>query len=115
LFVVLWLLKQEVPKVVKSINRELREKSIKTKVNSLIIPQSVFVGSWFSFYLHHFQVGAFSVLKELVVVLPDCRLADHFGSLVPGIEKALNVGFFFSKEISCLDSFCLLTYQLSSN
>jgi hypothetical protein len=59
-------------------------------------------------------VGAFSVLKELVVVLPDC-LADHFGSLVPGIEKALNVGFFFSKEISCVDSFCLLTYQLSSN
>jgi cullin-associated NEDD8-dissociated protein 1 len=37
-----------------------------------------------------FQVGAFSVLKELVVVLPDC-LADHIGSLVPGIEKALNV------------------------
>uniref|UniRef100_A0A804LF01 RNA helicase aquarius insertion domain-containing protein n=1 Tax=Zea mays TaxID=4577 RepID=A0A804LF01_MAIZE len=34
-------------------------------------------------------VGTFSVLKELVVVLPDC-LADHFGSLVPGIEKALN-------------------------
>ncbi|PWZ29099.1 Luminal-binding protein 3 [Zea mays] len=60
-----WLLKQEVPKVVKSINRQLREKSIKTKV------------------------GAFSVLKELVVVLPNC-LADHFGSLVPGIEKALN-------------------------
>uniref|UniRef100_A0A0E0JW10 Cullin-associated NEDD8-dissociated protein 1 n=1 Tax=Oryza punctata TaxID=4537 RepID=A0A0E0JW10_ORYPU len=60
-----WLLKQEVPKVVKSINRQLREKSIKTKV------------------------GAFSVLKELVVVLPDC-LADHIGSLVPGIEKALN-------------------------
>ncbi|KAF7013208.1 hypothetical protein CFC21_027317 [Triticum aestivum] len=60
-----WLLKQEVPKVVKSINRQLREKSVKTKV------------------------GAFSVLKELVVVLPDC-LADQFGSLVPGIEKALN-------------------------
>ncbi|GJM90299.1 hypothetical protein PR202_ga06566 [Eleusine coracana subsp. coracana] len=60
-----WLLKQEVPKVVKSINKQLREKSVKTKV------------------------GAFSVLKELVVVLPDC-LADHFGSLVPGIEKALN-------------------------
>uniref|UniRef100_A0A0E0JW11 Cullin-associated NEDD8-dissociated protein 1 n=1 Tax=Oryza punctata TaxID=4537 RepID=A0A0E0JW11_ORYPU len=35
------------------------------------------------------KVGAFSVLKELVVVLPDC-LADHIGSLVPGIEKALN-------------------------
>ncbi|KAK2966552.1 hypothetical protein RJ640_014521 [Escallonia rubra] len=59
-----WLLNQEVPKIVKSINRQLREKSIKTKV------------------------GAFSVLKELVVVLPDC-LADHIGSLIPGIEKAL--------------------------
>ncbi|KAJ1400409.1 TATA-binding protein interacting [Sesbania bispinosa] len=60
-----WLLKQELPKIVKSINRQLREKSIKTKV------------------------GAFSVLKELVVVLPNC-LADHIGSLIPGIEKALN-------------------------
>lgn len=59
-----WALKQEVPKVVKSINRQLREKSIKTKI------------------------GAFSVLKELVIVLPDC-LADHIGSLIPGIEKAL--------------------------
>ncbi|KAI4296141.1 hypothetical protein L6164_036124 [Bauhinia variegata] len=60
-----WLLNQEVPKIVKSINRQLREKSIKTKV------------------------GAFSVLKELVDVLPDC-LADHIGSLIPGIEKALS-------------------------
>ncbi|KAK4476806.1 hypothetical protein RD792_015966 [Penstemon davidsonii] len=34
------------------------------------------------------KVGAFSVLKELVMVLPDC-LADHIGSLTPGIEKAL--------------------------
>ncbi|PIA55428.1 hypothetical protein AQUCO_00700013v1 [Aquilegia coerulea] len=38
-----WLLNQEVPKIVKSINRQLREKSIKTKI------------------------GEFSVLKELVV------------------------------------------------
>ncbi|QHO43315.1 Cullin-associated NEDD8-dissociated protein [Arachis hypogaea] len=60
-----WLLKQEVSKIVKSINRQLREKSIKTKVVAL------------------------SILKELVVVLPDC-LADHIGSLIPGIEKALN-------------------------
>ncbi|KAL9241863.1 hypothetical protein vseg_015923 [Gypsophila vaccaria] len=60
------LLKQEVPRIVKSINRQLREKSIKTKV------------------------GAFSVLKELVIVLPDCNcLADQIGSLIPGIEKAL--------------------------
>ncbi|KAK4792080.1 hypothetical protein SAY86_022515 [Trapa natans] len=60
-----WLLKQEVPKIVRSINRQLREKSIKTKV------------------------GAFTVLKELVGVLPDC-LADHIGALIPGIEKALS-------------------------
>ncbi|WJX61384.1 Cullin-associated NEDD8-dissociated protein 1 [Trifolium repens] len=60
-----WLLKQELSKIVKSINRLLREKSIKTKV------------------------GVFSVLKELVVVLPNC-LADQIGSLIPGIEKALN-------------------------
>ncbi|XP_074579809.1 cullin-associated NEDD8-dissociated protein 1 [Curcuma longa] len=59
-----WLLNQEVPKIVKSINRQLREKSIKTKV------------------------GAFSVLKELVLVLPNC-LAEHISSLVSGIEKAL--------------------------
>ncbi|XP_072955523.1 cullin-associated NEDD8-dissociated protein 1 isoform X1 [Typha angustifolia] len=60
-----WLLNQEVPKIIKSVNRQLREKSVKTKV------------------------GGFSVLKELVVVLPDC-LAEHIGSLVSGIEKALN-------------------------
>ncbi|KAG6511801.1 hypothetical protein ZIOFF_029878 [Zingiber officinale] len=59
-----WLLNQEVPKIVKSINRQLREKSIKTKV------------------------GAFSVLKELVLVLPNC-LAEHISALVSGIEKAL--------------------------
>ncbi|CAA2963726.1 cullin-associated NEDD8-dissociated 1 [Olea europaea subsp. europaea] len=59
-----YMLKQDVSKVVRSVNKQLREKSIKTKV------------------------GAFSVLKELVVVLPDC-LADHIGSLTPGIEKAL--------------------------
>ncbi|CAH9086044.1 unnamed protein product [Cuscuta europaea] len=59
-----WSLNQEVPKIVRSINKQLREKSVKTKV------------------------GAFSVLKELVIVLPDC-LAEHIGSLIPGIEKAL--------------------------
>uniref|UniRef100_A0A0E0CGC5 TATA-binding protein interacting (TIP20) domain-containing protein n=1 Tax=Oryza meridionalis TaxID=40149 RepID=A0A0E0CGC5_9ORYZ len=44
---------------------------------------------WFREREENVKVGAFSVLKELVVVLPDC-LADHIGSLVPGIEKALN-------------------------
>jgi hypothetical protein len=39
-----------------------------------------------------------------VVVLPNC-LADHFGSLVPGIEKALNVSYdfhslFFGQKLS---------------
>lgn len=60
--------------------------------------------SWFldhrSDYIPNiFQVGAFSVLKELVVVLPDC-LADHFASLVPGIEKALNVSSDFQPLIN---------------
>uniref|UniRef100_A0A0E0NAF9 TATA-binding protein interacting (TIP20) domain-containing protein n=1 Tax=Oryza rufipogon TaxID=4529 RepID=A0A0E0NAF9_ORYRU len=44
---------------------------------------------WFREREENVKVGAFSVLKELVVVLPDC-LADHIGSLVPGIENALN-------------------------
>jgi hypothetical protein len=45
------------------------------------------------------QVGAFSVLKELVIVLPD-SLSDHVGSLVPGIERALNVSAGRSMELS---------------
>ncbi|KAH7437479.1 hypothetical protein KP509_05G074400 [Ceratopteris richardii] len=61
----LCMLEQEVPKLVRSLNKQLREKAVKTKV------------------------GAFSVLKELVTVLPNC-LANHMASLVPGIEKALN-------------------------
>ncbi|MCL7039981.1 hypothetical protein MKW94_011271 [Papaver nudicaule] len=60
-----WLLKQQVSKIIKSVNRQLREKSAKTKV------------------------GASSVLRELVVVLPDC-LADHIGTIVSGIEQALS-------------------------
>ncbi|CAI9765281.1 unnamed protein product [Fraxinus pennsylvanica] len=59
-----YMLKQDVSNIVRSVNKQLREKSVKTKV------------------------GAFSVLKELVIVLPDC-LSDHIGSITPGIEKAL--------------------------
>lgn len=83
------------PKVVKSINRQLREKSIKTKVVSYKlhycqrITNTLLFLSIFS-KLFYLQIGAFSVLKELVVVLPDC-LADHIGSIIPGIEKALCV------------------------
>ncbi|KAG0449136.1 hypothetical protein HPP92_027467, partial [Vanilla planifolia] len=51
-----FLLKHEVPKIVRSIIRQFREKIYQGEGNV-----------W---------VGAFSVLKELVVVLPDC-LADH--------------------------------------
>ncbi|KAK8328509.1 hypothetical protein V6Z11_A11G255300 [Gossypium hirsutum] len=35
------------------------------------------------------MVGAFSVLKGLLIVLPDW-LANHIGTLIPRIEKALN-------------------------
>ncbi|CAB4283611.1 unnamed protein product [Prunus armeniaca] len=58
-----WLLKQEVPKIVRSINRQLHEKPIMTKV------------------------GFFKYLLDLVS--PDF-LADHMGSLSPGIEKVLS-------------------------
>lgn len=54
------------------------------------------------------QVGAFSVLKELVVVLPDC-LADHIGTLIPGIEKALNVSDFHTFGV-CNHFFFLCGY-----
>jgi hypothetical protein len=39
-----WLLKQEVPKIVKSINRQLREKSIKTKVCFSTILELIVMG-----------------------------------------------------------------------
>eukprot|EP01018_Ginkgo_biloba_P025468 Gb_31484 [translate_table: standard] len=61
----LWMLKQKVPTLMKPLNRQLHEISIKTKV------------------------GAFSILKELVVVLPNC-LSEHIGLLVHGIAKALD-------------------------
>eukprot|EP00271_Cylindrocystis_brebissonii_P014460 TRINITY_DN35802_c0_g1_i1.p1 TRINITY_DN35802_c0_g1~~TRINITY_DN35802_c0_g1_i1.p1 ORF type:complete len:1264 (+),score=289.80 TRINITY_DN35802_c0_g1_i1:458-3793(+) len=60
------MLQQELGKLVKSLKQQLREKSVKTRV------------------------GAFSVLKELVIVLPPGSLESHCASLVPGIEKALN-------------------------
>lgn len=85
-----WLLKQEVPKIVRSINRQLREKSIKTKVGISDVPFGLSFMCVLRIITLCLQVGAFSVLKELVVVLPDC-LADQIGSLIPGIEKALSV------------------------
>lgn len=83
------------PKIVKSINRQLREKSIKTKVVSFKLQYCQRITNALLFLstsskLFYPQIGAFSVLKELVVVLPDC-LADHIGSVIPGIEKALCV------------------------
>lgn len=38
--------------------------------------------------LVYLQVGAFSVLKELAIVLPH-SVADHVGSPIPRIKKAL--------------------------
>ena len=107
-----WLLKQEVPKIVKSINRQLREKSIKTKVRIAYIHYSLllFILHNMSFYL---QVGAFSVLKELVVVLPDC-LADHIGTLIPGIEKALNVCNFHFLYVQAFLCYFLVFFILSN-
>ncbi|CAI5478422.1 unnamed protein product [Closterium sp. Yama58-4] len=59
------VLREEVPRIVRSLNRQLKEKSLKTRV------------------------GVFSVLKELVHVLPNC-LTDLIGLLIPGIQKALS-------------------------
>lgn len=36
-----WLLKQEVPKIVRSLNKQLREKSVKTKVFVYCLLQSL--------------------------------------------------------------------------
>lgn len=36
-----WLLKQEVPKIVRSLNKQLREKSVKTKVHVYCLLQSL--------------------------------------------------------------------------
>lgn len=56
------LLQAEVPRVVKAISRQLKEKSVKTRV------------------------AAFNCLRQLVSTLPGC-LAEHAASLVPGIDK----------------------------
>ncbi|XP_074331359.1 cullin-associated NEDD8-dissociated protein 1-like isoform X2 [Apium graveolens] len=58
------LLKQEVPKIVKLVQRQLRGISVNTKV------------------------AALSLLKELAVVLPEC-MADNFKILLPEIQNAL--------------------------
>eukprot|EP00850_Spirogloea_muscicola_P001350 SM000005S17147 [mRNA] locus=s5:408611:419235:+ [translate_table: standard] len=58
------MLRQEVPKLVRALNKQLREKSIKTRI------------------------GTFGVLRQLVLVLPN-SMADYIASLIPGIEKAL--------------------------
>jgi len=54
----------EVPRLVKAISKQLKEKAIKTRV------------------------AAFSCMRQLVVSLPGC-LAEHAALLVPGVERAL--------------------------
>ncbi|XP_014297197.1 cullin-associated NEDD8-dissociated protein 1 [Microplitis demolitor] len=58
------LLQQQVPLIVKAVHRQMKEKSIKTRQD------------------------CFSLLKELVVVLPGA-LTNHIPALIPGIQYSL--------------------------
>ena len=58
------LLQQQVPLIVKAVHRQLKEKSIKTRLD------------------------CFSLLKELVLVLPGA-LTTHIPALIPGIQYSL--------------------------
>ena len=58
------LLQQQVPFIVKAVHRQMKEKSIKTRQDCLLL------------------------LKELVLVLPGA-LTNHIPSLIPGIQYSL--------------------------
>ena len=58
------LLLAEVPRVVKAVARQLKEKSSKTRI------------------------AAFHCIRQLVATLPGC-LASHAATLIPGLDKAL--------------------------
>lgn len=58
------LLQQQVPLIVKAVHRQMKEKSIKTRQD------------------------CFSLLKELVLVLPGA-LTNHIPALIPGIQYSL--------------------------
>lgn len=58
------MLQNQVPDIIKAIHKQLKEKSVKTRQ------------------------GCFSLLTELVVVLPGA-LTDHLQALVPGIQYSL--------------------------
>lgn len=58
------LLQQQVPSIVKAVHRQMKEKSIKTRQD------------------------CFSLLKELVLVLPGA-LTNHISALIPGIQYSL--------------------------
>ncbi|KAK4337023.1 hypothetical protein RND71_043999 [Anisodus tanguticus] len=59
------LLEKQVPNIIKTIHKQLKEKSVKTRQ------------------------GSFNLLIELITVLPGC-LKDHLDILVPGILYSLN-------------------------
>lgn len=59
------LLQRQVPNIIKTLHKQLKEKSIKTRQ------------------------GSFSLLLELINVLPGC-LNDHLDILIPGILYSLN-------------------------
>ncbi|XP_064597809.1 cullin-associated NEDD8-dissociated protein 1-like [Liolophura sinensis] len=58
------MLQGQIPSIVKAVNKQLREKSVKTRQ------------------------GCFSLLTEMVLVLPGA-LTDHIPALVPGIQYSL--------------------------
>ncbi|NXG71728.1 CAND1 protein, partial [Baryphthengus martii] len=60
----LTMLRNQVPKIVKALHKQLKDKSIKSRQ------------------------GCFSLLTELATVLPGC-LADHISALIPGIVFSL--------------------------
>lgn len=82
------MLQQQVPQVVKSLHRQLKEKSIKTRQ------------------------GCFALLTELVNVLPGA-LADHVPSLIPGIQYSLgDKNSSSNMKIDTLSFLnCLMTYH----
>lgn len=64
------MLQNQVPDIIKAIHKQLKEKSVKTRQ------------------------GCFSLLTELVVVLPGA-LTDHLQALVPGIQYSLGYVYIF--------------------
>ena len=77
------MLQTQIPDIIKAIHKRLREKSVKTRQ------------------------GCFSLLTELVLVLPGA-LAKHFDQLVPGIIYSLGYGENCEKNPVNLNGYVLI-------